>query len=294
MLLKGRILGLTVSTVLVLACSGMGQMAYADTPSDAVVTFQFKTKVDASQLGGDTATPLRVTYQFAPPLLPGTGPFGSSGDGTYESYGPFKEFILELGQECVAVRGDGTGITVFNNSGGGTEDAYDVRGDVPATTGTTLMGLNFRFMRFLLLDSDGTMFDSVSLPVQQFSTAAAFQQTTIELRNLGGQRFRLNAGDAPYVLDQADLPSYISALSDEVNGATQLTPALKAKLLEPLQRANTLLDGVLDQKDVTKARGALEDFIKLVQTNRNKIGQTSVGFWTPSAEEIAARIPRCA
>ncbi|MFJ4264597.1 hypothetical protein ACIPYU_19325 [Paenarthrobacter nicotinovorans] len=293
MLLKGRILGLTFSTVVVLACTGVGQVAYADTSSDAVVTYQFRTTVDASQLGGATVTPMKVTYQFDPSLPPGSGPFGSSEDGTYESYGPVKEFILELGQECVAVRGDGTGITVFNNASG-TEDSYDVRADVPATTGTTLMGLNLRFLRFLLADTDGTMFDSVALPVQQFADASDFQQTTIELRASTGQRFRLNAGDSPYALDQPSFPGYFSALIDEVNGATQLTPTLKAKLLEPLQRAKTLLDGTLVQKDVTKARGALEEFIKLVQTNRNKIGQTSVGFWTSSAEEIGGRVPRCA
>lgn len=213
MLVKGRILGLALSSVVVLTCTGVGQVAYADTRSDDVLTFQFRTTVDASERGGDTATPLKVTYQFDPSLLPGTGPFGSSEDGTYESYGPMKDFILELGTECVAVRGDGTGITVFNN-GGGTEGAYDVRADVPATTGTTVMGLNFRFMRFLLADSYGTMFDSVALPVQQFANASDFQQTTIELRASGGQRFRLNAGDAPYVLDGTGFPSYIGALLD--------------------------------------------------------------------------------
>lgn len=198
-----------------------------------------------------------VTFQFSPDLAPGSGPFGSSSDGTFESCGPVEKMIIEVGRQCLATGGDGTGITVFNSAD---EDSFDVRADIPAVVGKQLFGLNLRFFRFLLLDPAATMFDSTALPASpQFAEASDFQQNSIDLIDANGVRTRLVPGGAPYALRNFSPQEDIAALIDLVNGS-QASGAIKAKLNTPLQQASTLLSGVLEPKNVVKAKGRARGF----------------------------------
>lgn len=284
-----------IAVAALLASTFTGESARAavpPAPAATVTSFVFKTTVDASSVGGSSTTPLRITVQFSPDLAPGSGPFGSSGDGTFESYGPLNHYIIEVAGQCAGMSGAGTGATVFNNAGPN-EDSFDARADGQALAGKTLFGRTIRLTRFLLVDSSGTMFDSTALPTSAaFADASDFQQTLVELVNADGSRTRLQATDAPYQLFDFDPQADIAAIIDDVNAAP-VTTALKSKLNEPLQRAGALVGGLLIQKNLVKARGELEDFIKLVRTNRNKIGNPAAADLMANAGAIIAELPAC-
>lgn len=283
---------LSVATLVALA--GISAPAHAVT-GDAPVTLQFRTSLNASQVGGSTVTPFRIIYQYSPDLAPGSGPFGSSDDGTYDSYGPLNKMIVELGDQCLALSGDGTSTTVFNNSSGsGTEDSIDVRADGAAVAGKAFYGHNLQFLRFLLVDEGGTMFSSTALPTSPlFADQSDYQQTEVDLLLTGDDSaFLVDSG--PYSLNTYDPVSLIGAIIDEINGS-QVTADLKTKLKDPLQHASTLLvNGLLTQKNNVQARAALDDFIKLVHSNRNKLGATTADSLTFDAQNVRAQLPACA
>lgn len=141
------------------------------------VIFQFNTTVDATELGGGSATPLLVTYTFDSTLPDGSGPTGPV-DSTCGSYGPL--FMqIQLGNEIVTASGGG--ISVFDNAGTSiVEDSYDVRPDDYMFSGQ-LLGRDINFFRLLIVDSDRTMFSSTTLPLMPgFATAGDYQQTEFD------------------------------------------------------------------------------------------------------------------
>lgn len=279
-----------LTTVISFAVIGAPPSAAATTP----ISFQFTTYVDATAVGGSASTPMRVIYQFNPDLAPGSG--GSGSGDTFASYGPLEKIIFEVGNECVAMAGAGTGIDVFNDAGTTiVEDSYNVQARNAAVAGKTMFGLNFEHARFLLVDEQMTMFSDTSLPTSpKFAQAADYQQTSVTLRNsTTNRRTTLGAGDAPFQLGLFDPQGIIGEIIDEVH-ALPVGSDLKAKLTAPLERAKTLLEGTLTQKNIKQARGALEDFIKVVRTNRNKLGQETAASLSNSALFVINELPACA
>lgn len=260
-----------------------------------VTSFQFTTTVDATSVGGDAAAPLRILYQFNPDLAPGSGPFGSSGNGTFESYGPLEKVIVEVGDQCVSFSGGGTGISVFNDAGTTfVEDSYDVRAFGSATVGKQLFGLDFTFTRFLLGDSDRTMFTSTALPTSPaFAAEADFQQTQIDLVDpVTGEESSLHAGDAPFALSTFDPPADILDILDDVR-ALQVRGSLIKQLAAPLEDARTLLAGTLTQKNLDKGVQKLQQFITLVSANRKALGDATADSLKSSAIQTIESLPAC-
>lgn len=258
-------------------------------------TFEFKTTVDTSSVGGSTTAPLRITYMYDLDLPPGSGPFGSSEDGTYDSYAPFPRMTVEVGTECVALSGNGTSTTVFNNAGpNANEDSFDVRAEDDAVVGKQFFGLNLRFVRFFLADNEGTMFSDTSLPNSPlFADASDFQQTTIELIDPSNNRLtRLDPGDAPYFLDIFNPVPDISALRATVEETTIHAP-LKKELLGYLDAATSFVsDSNITNYD--KATNKLKDFIKLVKKERGKkIPTNTADEWATTAQTIIDSFPKC-
>ncbi|WP_309820561.1 hypothetical protein [Pseudarthrobacter sulfonivorans] len=265
--------------------------AAATTP----ISFQFTTVVDATAVGGSSSTPMRVIYQFNPDLAPGSGLSGSGEN--FASYGPLEKIIFEVGSQCVALAGAGTDITVFDNAGTTfVEDSYNVRASDAAVAGKTVFGLNLELARFLLVDNQATMFSDTSLPTSpEFADAADFQQSALQLRNpTTNRRTTVSAAqDAPFQLGRFDPHGSIGEIIDEVN-ALPVSSDLKAKLVAPLEKARTLLEGTLLQKNIKQARGSLEDFIKIVHTNRNRLGQEAAASLRNSALFVIDELPACA
>lgn len=263
------------------------------TAATTLVSFQFTTYVDATAVGGSPTTPLRITYQFDPALAPGSGGFGA-GDN-FASYGPLESMILEVGTECVAVRGDGTDITVFDDAGTTiVEDSYVVSAGEASLAGRTLFGGPLESFRILLADNERTMFSDTSLPTSNaFAEVADYQQTSVALRNpVNNRRIFLDAGDAPFQLSSIDLSGNIAELIGDVK-ALPTSSIVIEKLVAPLEKARTLTEGTLTQKSVKQAREALDEFRKLVRTNRNSLGQPAADQLTSSSQAISDQIPAC-
>jgi hypothetical protein len=261
------------------------------TAASNLVSFEFTTHVDATSVGGSDMTPLRIIYQFDPALAPGTG--GTETSETNASYGPAAAIILELGTECAGTRGGGTELGVFNDAGP-IEDSYDVRAEGSAVAGKTLFGETLYFFRILLVDSDATMFSDTTLPLTTtFAQEADFQQTEIVLSIGRDDQIRIAASEeTPFQLQSFDLSGSISGLIDDVK-ALPVSSSVIQKLIAPLERARTLLQGALTQKAVTQASEALDEFRKVVQNNRTRLGQETVNQLTSSSMEISSRIPDC-
>lgn len=279
-----------LTTVLSFAVIGAPPSAAATTP----ISFQFTTYVDATAVGGSASTPMRVIYQFNADLAPGSG--GSGSGDAFASYGPLEKIIFEVGNECVAMAGAGTEIDVFNDAGTTVvEDSYVVSADGTAVAGKTMFGQNLEFARIHLADEQRTMFSDTSLPTSpKFAEAADYQQSDVMLRHpTTNRRTILRAGDAPFQLGRFDPQGIIGEIIDEVH-ALPVGSELKAKLTAPLERAKTLLEGTFTQKNIKQARGAMEDFIKLVRTNRNKLGQETAASLSNSALFVINELPACA
>lgn len=262
------------------------------TAATTLVSFQFTTYVDATAVGGSPTTPLRITYQFDPALAPGSGGFGA-GDN-FASYGPLESMILEVGTECVAVRGDGTDITVFDDAGTTfVEDSYVVSAGGASLAGRTLFGGPLESFRILLADNERTMFSDTSLPTSNaFAEVADYQQTSVELTDPKKRSIYLDAGDAPFQLSSIDLSGNIAELIGDVK-ALPTSSIVIEKLVAPLEKARTLTEGTLTQKSVKQAREALDEFRKLVRTNRNSLGQPAADQLTSSSQAISDQIPAC-
>jgi LPS O-antigen subunit length determinant protein (WzzB/FepE family) len=188
--------------------------------------------------------------------------------------------------------GSRTGVTVFNYAGPD-EDAIDVRATGDAVAGKELFRLDLNLVRFFVADTQGTMFDDTAMPASPtFVDQADSHQSLVEFIGANNVRTQLNTGEEPYSLGRYDPLAIISGIQDEIN-ESQASGALNAKLIAPLLQASALLDGRLDQKNIAKARGALEDFIKSVRTNRNKLDQVVADILSFTAQLVRGSIPRC-
>lgn len=134
------------------------------------VTFQFRTTIDASSVHGPHSAPLVVTYTFDSNLENGDI---SSGWGWYVPI----HMTLQVGKECVTA----TGAISIGNNAGGMQDEYNVAFDEFTFFGQ-LFGCDVRAFRFLLVDSDATMFDDISLPLSPaFAAGTDFIQVNLDL-----------------------------------------------------------------------------------------------------------------
>lgn len=274
-------------SLLVLATLSAGFSAPAQAAD--TISFQFTTFIDATSVGGNQATPLHITYQFSPDLAPGSGPFGESGDGTYSSYGPLQKVIIEVGDQCVATSGDGTGITVFNAGTTFVEDSYDVRAEGAATAGKTLYGMNIDLARFLLVDNEGTMFSSTALPTSQdFFFEADFQQTDFYLIDSNRRTHHLFGG-GPFQFGTYDPALRLEGIQVGV-GALTLNAGVKASLQNKLSKAG----GYISSNNNTKAEQELRAFIAQVSALSGK--EIPVPFATRligKAEGLIDQLPAC-
>jgi hypothetical protein len=247
---------------------GLSAPAHAD---GASLTFVYESSIDTTPVGGGPGTPLRIFYTFDTSLAPGSGSFGTS--ETLASYGPLDRMIVMVGDQCVALSGAGTEITVFNNAGTtSVEDSYDVRAFGPATAGKTLFGLNLRFARFLLVDSEATMFTDTSLPTTPtFGGAAEFQQATVDLVDQTGFPVRLRVDDfSPFFLSVYDPVAQIETFKSVALG---LDKGLSTALLVPLEKAIGYLSDASTSND-RKAIQELQTFI----AKANAAGLTKVAL----------------
>jgi len=283
----------TAASLLVLATLSAGISAPAQAAD--TLSFQFTTVFDATAVGGSQVTPLHITYQFDPALAPGTGPIGDPGDGTSASYGPLQKMIVEAGDQCIAVSGNGTGITVFNSAGTSfPEDAYEVRADRPAVTGKTLYGLNLTGIRFLLIDNDATMFSSTDLPTATvFAGDADLQQTQIRLTTPDGSRENLFAPeDAPFQLTTYDPAGALAAIQSDLTGL-QLNAGVRTSLENRLTKASGYISGT-SSKSNTKAEQELRAFILQVEALRGKeIPAIDADNLINGATSLIDQLPAC-
>ena len=257
-----------------------------------VITFQFRTAVDATSVGGDADAQLRVIYQFNPDLAP------TQSEATFASYGPLEKLIVEIGGQCASFSGGGTEISVFDNAGTSTvEDSYDVRANLPATEGKQLFGHDFIFTRFLLGDSDATMFTSTALPTSPgFADEAEFQQTVIVLAdpaNPDSEKSLQAVDTSPFFLGTFDPPRKIGSILDQVR-TLQVRDSLIKQLAAPLEDARALLTGTFTQRNLDKGEQKLQQFINLVNANRRTLGDATANSLVSAARGTIESLPACA
>jgi hypothetical protein len=257
------------------------------------VNFEYTTAVDATPAGGNAVTPLRVIYNYDTNLPSGSGPFGTADDGTFDSYAPLSSMVIELGNQCVFVKGAGTSGSVFNNAGPN-EDSIDFRAEPPATTNKKLLNHNFVSFRFLLVDPDGTMFSDTSLPTSpDFADDADFQQTDFELTNrTTGRRVRMNATDAPFTFGVYDPAGAILGIKEDVQ-SLNVNNALKNSLLKLLNDARGFL-GDQNRANDSKGKTKLKDFIAAVKKERGrKLSRAVADSLVAAAQSIINDMPAC-
>jgi hypothetical protein len=141
------------------------------------IAFQFQTTIDARPVGGSANAPFVVTYAFDSNLTN-----QAVDDPIHGDYAPLV-MTIQVGDEIATASGPGTEIFLWNNTPDGT-DGYDVRIDnfTGSSVDGTLFGMEISFCRFLIVDIEGTMFNSNSLPLSPaFATQADFQQSEIDL-----------------------------------------------------------------------------------------------------------------
>ena len=282
-----RRLRATGASVLALSTLSLGFGAPAQ-GAPSVVEFQYTTTIDATPAGGAPDAPVRITYRFDTGLAPGGEP-----SETFAAYGPLNRVIVQIGDQCVALSGAGTEITVFNDAGNTPEDSYDVRADAPATTGKSLFGLEFRFFRFLLVDPGATMFADTSLPsTPAFAAGAGFQQIQFNLMD-GRRRVNLAATDvAPGELRSFDPLAAIASIRAQVQ-ATNLNHGHKTALQNPLEKAaGYLSDG--KKADAGKAIKELQKFTShVLALPGSAISESDRANLTRAARATIASLPTC-
>src|SRR5687767_11240283 len=100
------------------------------------ITFEFRSLIDTTEVGGGPGAPISVIYTF------------DSTDGSVS--------FMRISIASEIITGSGGSISVGNNQGsGGHEDAYDVR---PAVFSGPIFGVTPVLFRILLGDIDGDMF----------------------------------------------------------------------------------------------------------------------------------------
>jgi hypothetical protein len=249
------------------------------------VTFQFRTTIDASPVGGPADAPLVVTYTFDSNLQNGTGSFQPN--EALGSYGPIS-VILQVADQCVTATGD---FLVGNNWGDGTEDGYDVRFDGVNASGQ-LFGLNVGFFRFLIVDSQAAMFNSTAIPTSpDFAVLADFQQLELTLFDPATGGFGLGFSEYPGMPPEDKTPfslalignpiDLINDLEDDVV-SLGLSNSLKNGLLAKLNEALAALTDGNENNDHV-AINKLQEFISQVSAKAGK--QISTADATSLIEE---------
>jgi hypothetical protein len=266
-------------------CLGFSAPARAADPS--VIEFQYTTKIDATPVGGAADTSVHITYRFNTGLAPGEE------SDTFASYGPLDRVIVQIGDQCVALSGPGTEISVFNNAGNTPEDAYDVRAGVPATTGTSMFGLEFEFFRFLLHDPEATMFTDTSLPsTTGFADAADFEQINFDFLRDRRQVSLVSTDSVPGALRIFDPVTDIGFIKDQVQ-ATNVNTGVKAALVAPLDKAIGYLSDDKLSNDAMAAK-EIQKFRDLVNAlPGNVISTSDAVLLTRYADKRLSSLPTC-
>ena len=257
-----------------------------------VTTFQFRTAVDATSVGGDADAQLRIIYQFNPDLAP------TQSEATFASYGPLEKIIVEVGGQCASFSGGGTEISVFDNAGTSVvEDSWVVQASTPATEGKQLFGHDFIFTRVRLFDPDTTMFTSTALPTSPgFADEAEIQKTLIVLAdpaNPDSEKSLQAVDTSPFFLGTFDPPRKIGSILDQVR-TLQVRDSLIKQLAAPLEDARALLTGTFTQRNLDKGEQKLQQFINLVNANRRTLGDATANSLVSAARGTIESLPACA
>lgn len=277
-----------VAGILAVSVLSLGFSAPAHAVDPSILEFQYTTRIDATPLGGAANTRVNITYRFDRALAPGQQ------SDTLAAYGPLDRVIVQIGDQCVALSGPGTEINVLNNAGNEpVQDSYDVRADIPATTGTSMFGLDFQFFRFLLYDTEAAMFTDTSLPLTPgFADAAVFEQIQFDFLRNRRVVSLASTDSAPGALRVFDPVTDIGFIKDQVN-VTNVSTGVKTALLAPLDKA---IDYLSDDKTSNDAMAAkeIQKFRALVNALPSNIISTSdVVILTRFADKRIASLPTC-
>ena len=141
------------------------------------ITFQYRSTLDATLVGGSEQEPLTVIYSFDSRLQAGSGPLGNNSP-FLSSYGPI-EIIIELGGDTVTASGPHTGITVFSSISAQRADRYELR--ATSLTGS-LFARNVDFFCLLLTGEGEEMFADLRLPLTpRFAESATSSRVSLKL-----------------------------------------------------------------------------------------------------------------
>ena len=283
-----------ITTSLVFAgLSAPAHAAPAPTADPPLIAFGFSTVIDTTSVGGSPDTPVQIIYRFSPTLTPVPDSTEMSDD-----YGPLEKVIVEIGDQCAAMSGPGTSLSVFDDAGTSSlDDAYDVRADIPATTGETLFGLDLIFFRFILVDPQLAMFSDTSLPTTTlFAGDADYQGLDFDLYDpVTREEVRLTGQqEEPFQLSPYVVQTPVDGLRESLSELT-LTNGVRTALNKPLDKASGYLDA-LTQDSLLKARKEFQLFIKQVEAFRDNgiDGATADHLIALTSMHLEESLPKCA
>ncbi|MDR6508074.1 hypothetical protein [Arthrobacter oryzae] len=273
----------------VLAFAGLSvpaQAVPAPVADPPLIAFQLTTTVDTTVVGGSPDTPVSIIYRFSPTLAP------VAESEVHASYVPLERLIIEVGDQCTATSGSGTGIDVFNNSSNTLlEDSYNVFAYGDSIAGKQLFGRDVESFRFLLVDNDGTMFSDASLPTSvAFADAADYIQFNLVL---SGRVFLFPPESVPFQLSPYNVQAPVDALRDYLSGLT-LSPGVRTPLANTLDKASGYLN-TLTPASLQKATKEFDLFIKQVEAQRNKgIDSATADTLISLTRDAVESLPGCA
>lgn len=296
--MKPRLSALALSTGIALSSlipmPAAAQAAPPSTP-EPYAEFDYFTYLDARQAGGEESTPVRVLFRYDLDLAPGSGPLGPTQDGTFGSYAPLSRFILEVGNECISMSGEGAAATVFNDAGTtAVEDSFTFRAEAPATNGEQLLGLRLHSALFNIIDTQKTMFDGTSLPTGPEPFQGKNQQASIELARPDGSRLTL-----PSTLNQVlsmtrfDPAGAIGGIEEAVALHVK-DPSLNTTLIATLNTARGYVTDTSLANDA-QAEQTLTTFANQVRAAQEakKITQEAADALLSTANVVGDYLPSC-
>ncbi|GAA3679590.1 hypothetical protein GCM10023081_17210 [Arthrobacter ginkgonis] len=294
-----RLSALVLSTGIALSSLALAPTAAQAAPPpptpEPYAEFDYFTYVDARQVGGEESTPVRVLFRYDLDLPTGSGPSGSSQDGTFDSYEPLSRFILEVGNECVSMSGEGTAVTVSNDAGTtSVEDSFTFRAEAPATNGEKLLGLQVQSALFNIIDAQKIMFDGTSLPTGPEPLQGKNQQAVIELARPDGSRVTLPSTLTKVLsMTRFDPAAAIGGIEEAVALHVQ-DRNLNTTLLATLDRARGYVTDASLANDA-KAEQTLTTFTNQVHAAQRaqKITQEGADALLSSASVVGDYLPSC-
>jgi hypothetical protein len=240
-------------------------------------------------VGGSAVTPVSVIAEYSSDLTQ------SQGDDHFAEYGPLLKLIVELGDECAALSGDGTFARVLNDGGGdGLVDSFDLVAQEPAGTGKTLFGREIDFVQFLLGDNDGTMFSSTALPTSvDFAESADFSQSLIGLIDpVGGRTVLLFNESGSVRFSVYDPAGALAAIQANLAGF-QMNAGVKVSLQNKLRKAGDYINGTSSNSNA-KAEQELQAFIAQVQAlSGQAIATRDANRLISGATKLINQLPAC-